>query len=129
MAPVGLNGSSGLKSVGPVGSCNQTSASMVKTPFPRRHRPGQRPLVEENSAVWAHCDALGSKTVGLRAARQVRPGFPWGPARPKILTRPSAAVALIFNDNVTEKRSAREKSREHHYDQVPELGRSDFDRH
>jgi len=104
---------------------------MVKTPFPRRHHPGQRPLVEENAAVWALGTAMPSarrRTVcGLQG--RLSQGFPGGPARPKLLTRPSAAVALIFNDNVTEKRSAREKSREHHYDQVPELGRSDFDRH
>ena len=102
---------------------------MVKTPFPRRHHPGHRPLVEANSAVWALATALGSKAVGLQVCKAGHAGFPQGLARPKILTRPSAAVALIFNDNVTEKRSAREKSREHHYDQVPELGRSDFDRH
>jgi hypothetical protein len=62
--------------------------------------------------------------------RQARaPRAPRGSIDPEILTRPPAALALIFNDNVTEKRSAREKSREHHYDQMPEPGRGDFDRH
>jgi hypothetical protein len=103
---------------------------MVKTPFPGAAiRVSGRLSRQIPRLGLGHCDALGSKAVGLRGASQVKPGFPWGLARPKILTRPSAAVALIFNDNVTEKRSAREKSREHHYDQVPELGRSDFDRY
>jgi hypothetical protein len=60
---------------------------------------------------------------------RLRPEAPASPDPPEFLTRPPAAIALIFNDNVTEKRSAKEKSREHHYDQVSELGRSHFDRH
>jgi hypothetical protein len=102
---------------------------MEKPPFPGATTRVTGRFVEANSAIWALATALGSKAVGLQVCKAGHAGFPQGLARPKILTRPSAAVALIFNDNVTEKRSAREKSREHHYDQVPELGRSDFDRH
>src|SRR5215472_10194859 len=128
MAPVALNGSSIGRAVSD--RAIRLQGYMVKTLF-QAPASGSAAACRGNSAVWALATAkpFGSKAVGLRAARQLRSGFPRGLARPKILTRPSAAVALIFNDNVTEKRSAREKSREHHYDQVPELGRSDFDRY